>query len=277
MIKLNLKKYIVIAAVIFLLIILHYAKLLAPLESVLKTGLNPAFKGFYSLGAGLNNAYLGQTSKLDLASELKKAEERLNQLTVENVKLRFLQDENDALRKQLNFFSQDDSRYLMANVISRGALAESGEGGQAILIDKGARDGLSSGLAVVSSTAVGSSTRGVIIGKIAKVEEQLSQVYLITNKNCKLAAAIFGETKTSGITAGDLGLTVKMDFIPQTENIKVGDIAATSGLEQNVPRGLVIGRVTEVIKENNEVWQAATIEPMVDLGSLSVVSILLPR
>ena len=167
--------------------------------------------------------------------------------------------------------------FLMANVISRGDLASGNAAdSQIITIDKGAGDGIYPGLAAVSSTAVGTTSQGVIIGKVVGVKDQAAQIFLVTNKNSKLAASILGENKTSGVARGELGLTVRMDFIPQTENIKVGDIVATSGLEQNIKRGLVIGRVSEVKRENNEVWQSAGVEPMVNLDDLSIVAILLP-
>lgn len=277
MLKLNIKKYIIIAAVILLLIFLHYAKLLNPIESFLNKSLKPIFSVFYSIGTNVNKTYLKETVQHDLAAELRQAEEKINQLIAENVKLRFLEEENLALKKHLNFLDKDNRRYLMSNIISRGELTgDSGEGSQSVVIDKGSSDGLFAGLAVVSSTAMGSSSQGIIIGKIINVKEHIAEIYLVTNKNSKLAASIFGENKTSGIASGELGLTIKMDFIPQTENIKVGDIVATSGLEQSIPRGLVIGRVVKVNKENNEIWQTATIEPLVDSETLSVVAILLP-
>lgn len=277
MLKLNIKKYFLLLVVITLLIFLHYVKLLTPLESFLSKSLKPVFGGFYSLSANINKAYSEGTVKKDLAAELKQAEEKINQLTVKNAGLRFLEEENLALRKQLNFLNKDKWRYLMANIISRGELTDSsGQGSESVVIDKGSRDGLSAGLAVVSSTALGTSSQGVIIGKIVEVKEEMAEVHLITSRNSKLAVSILGEEKTSGIASGDLGLTVRMDFIPQTENIKTGDIVATSGLELKIPRGLVIGRVTKVSKENNEVWQSATIEPLVDLNNLIIVSVLLP-
>ena len=277
MFKLNIKKYFIIVAVLLLLIFLHYAKLLNPLESFLSQSLKPVFGGFYSLSTSINKTYLRETQTQDLTADLKKAEEKINQLIAENIKLRFLEEENSVLRKHLNFLNKDNRRYLISNIISRGELTGSNsEGNQSVVIDKGSADGLFAGLAVVSSTAMGTSSQGVIIGKIINVKEHIAEVYLVTNKNSKLAASIFGENKTSGIASGELGLTVKMDFIPQTENIKVGDIVATSGLEQSIPRGLVIGRVIKVSKENNEVWQSATIEPLVGLDTLSIISILLP-
>lgn len=276
MVKLNVKKYIIIAAVIMLLIFLHYSKLLNPIESFLGQGLKPLSKGFYSLSSNINRTFRDQTVKKDLAEKLKAAEEKVNQLTVEKVKLKFLEEENSVLRKHLNFLANSSERYLMANIISRGELTDDTKDSQSVVIDKGSRDGLFAGLAVVSSTAYGTSSRGIIIGKVVNVKDQIAEIYLVTNKNCKLAAAILGDNKTSGIVHGELGLTVKMEFIPQTENIKVDDVVATSGLEKNIPRGLVIGRVIKVTKENNEVWQSATIEPLINLDSLTIMAILLP-
>ena len=276
MIKLNIKKYITVIAVIMLLLFLHYSKLLNPIESLLAKWLEPIAKVFYSMSSDLSQTYLDQTAKVDLAAELKESREIINQLTAENVELKFLKEENLTLRKQLNFLAKSGERYIMANIISRGELEGEPEDSQSIVIDKGSRDGLFAGLAVVSSSSLGDTGQGIIIGKVVNVKDNLAEIYLVTNKNYKLAAAILGESKTSGIVAGELGLTIKMEFIPQTENIKPGDLVATSGLEQNIPRGLVIGRVTKVIKENNEVWQSAIIEPQIDLDSLSIVAILLP-
>jgi rod shape-determining protein MreC len=276
MLRFHVKKYIVITAVILLLIFLHYTGLFNPVESFIAKGLKPIAIVFYSLGSGINQTYINQTAKTDLTSELNSAEQTINQLTVENATLKFLEEENKVLRKQLNFLSKSGLRYSMANIISRGEMAENSKDSQSIVIDKGLKDGLYSGLAVVSSLTNGTTSQGVIVGKIIEVKDNISEVCLVTNKNCKIAAAILGENKTSGIALGELGLTVKMEFIPQTENIKAGDIVATSGLEQNIPRGLVIGRVTDVKKENNEVWQSATIEPQINLDSLSIISVILP-
>ncbi len=277
MTRLSLKKYIYVAAIVMLLIFFHYIKILNPLESFLNKTFKPFFGVFYSFSFDVNKNYSDETEKIDLTSDLKKAEEKINQLTSENIKLRFLEEENSILRKHLNFLKKDSQRYLMANIISRGELTGgTNQNNQAILIDKGSVDGLYPGLAVISSTAIGTSSQGVIIGKVIGVKDHIAEIYLVTNKKIKLAAAIFGDNKTSGIASGDLGLTVKMDFIPQTENIQIGDIVATSGLEQSVSRGLVIGRVSKIIKENNEVWQSAIIEPATDLDSLSIVAVLLP-
>lgn len=260
-----------------LIIFSHYANFLNPIESFLTKKFNPVLSFFYSLSSGINKTYLGQPPKSDLSGDLKQAEEKINQLIAENAKLRFLKEENAELRKSLNFLDEGNRKYLMSNIISRGGfMGNNVEAGQSAIIDKGSDDGLFAGLVVVSSTVVGNSIQGVVIGKITDVKENISEICLATNENIKFAASILGENKTSGIASGDLGLTIKMDFIPQIENIKQGDIVATSGLEKNIPRGLAIGRIVKVAKENNEVWQSASIEPLIDLDALSIVSVLLP-
>ena len=98
---------------------------------------------------------------------------------------------------------------------------------------------------------------------------------MTTSPGCKLAAAIQNQTKAQGITDGDLGLTIKMNYIPQLEKISLGDTVITSGLGDKIPRGLVIGKVIEVVSESNEVWQGATIEPLVNLNTLTVVTVII--
>jgi len=275
-VKLNVEKYAVVAIIILLLVFFHYTGLLKPLEAVLRRALAPAAKSLYSASLHLSGIFQDQSANKNLAEELSRAKEEISRLTAQNAELKFLEEENSVLRKNLNFLRRAGGHYLMANVISRGALAAESGNSQSVVIDKGARDGLFPGLAVVSSTADGARTQGAIIGKVAKVKENISEIYLVTNKNCKLAVAILGENKTTGIAQGELGLTVRLDFIPQTENIKIGDLVATSGLEENIERGLVVGRVVRVAKENNQVWQSAVIEPLLNLDNMTLAAILLP-
>jgi rod shape-determining protein MreC len=67
-----------------------------------------------------------------------------------------------------------------------------------------------------------------------------------------------------------------MNYIPQLEKVTVGDTVVTSGLSEDIPRGLVIGRVTNVKSISNEVWQTATIEPLLNFKNLTVVSVVIP-
>ena len=269
MFKMNTRRMLTIIAVIGLLIFLHFLNILRPAERLLVNLLNPIMSGIYSVGSNLRIKYNEQTSKIDLLEATKQLEARVNQLIEENVKLKIIEEENKILRDYLKFLTNNKFNYLMSNVISRGDLTDITRRTETIVIDKGLKDGVYPGLGVVSS-------EGIIIGKVVEVKDRISKVYLTNNNKCKLAATILNQEKTNGIAEGELGLTIKMEFIPQSEEVIVNDIIVTSGLEQSIPRGLVIGRVTEVNKESNELWQTARLSPIVDSDDLIIVSVLLP-
>ncbi len=269
MLKIDKKYTVIFVAVIGLLVFLHLTKILLPAENLLRTIINPLLGKFYSISTDLRTGYSEQTDKRNLTNEVKRLEIRARELTVENARLKSLEEENQILREHLRFSNSHDYDFVLANVISRGEIADLPSRNQILIIDKGTKHGLSLGLPVLSS-------QGIIIGKIAEVKDNVSKVNLTTDSQCKLAATIQNRDKTLGVAEGELGLTIIMNFIPQTEGVEIGDIIVTSGLEEKVPRGLVIGTVSQVLRESNEVWQSTAIEPLASLDGLVIVSVLLP-
>ncbi len=275
MLKIFSRKYIFYVAVILLLIFLHLTKVLWPVESFFLKILNPIGGELYSLSAYFRGFYQTNNSE-DLAAQVRLLKEENNDLIVDDAKIKLLEEENKVLRQQLKFFTKNKYNYVLANVVAKGNLINSDVGTPIFSIDKGKADGLVSGLAVVSPNIYGDGSQGIIIGKVTEVKDNLAQVLIITNPNCKLAAAVNGQSQTMGIARGELGLSVKMEFIPQNAELKLDDLIMTSGLEQNIPRGLVIGKINQVIKESNELWQSAVVEPLINLDELTIVAVLLP-
>lgn len=265
----NKNKLFTFIAVVGLLVFLYFIGLLKPVESFAAKIMNPVMSRFYSVGSSIRIKYDEQTSKIDLLQKVEDLEGQVVDLTKRNADLKKIEEENEILRGHLNFLTVNEYSYVMSNVISRGDVVNISDRIEVIVIDKGTNEGIYNGLVVVSSD-------GVVVGKIVNAREETSQVYLANNEECKIAVTTFNDDKTSGVTEGDMGLTVKMGYIPQDKNIMEGDIVVTSGLEQYIPRGLIVGQVKEVDKESTGLWQNAVIEPMVDLNNLIVVSVLLP-
>lgn len=260
----------VYAAVVGLLIFFLYFNFSRPFENVAMMALNPISKIFYNAAAKVRIRYeKSRETKENLHAKIYSLEEERNRLINENVKYRMLEEENKNLREQLGFLSGSNYHYVTTNVISRGDLADSSKVPETIIIDKGFKDGIYNGLSVISG-------QGVIIGKIIDTKDEVAKINLSNNIKCKLAATILNDNKTNGIAEGDLGLTIKMSFIPQAIVIKKDDIVITSGLEESIPRGLIIGKVLEVQNESNELWQSAVIEPLFNPDDLIIVSVILP-
>lgn len=253
-----------------LLVFLYFFGFLRPLENLLTKIINPIQGGFYSISSEIRVRYDEQTSKGDLLGKIKKLEDEVNELTKKNIDLKILRQENEILREHLRFSIINEREYVMADVISRGDGLNMNDRTEIIVLNKGTKDGIYPGLSVVDGS-------GVLVGKIEEVKDNISKVLLMNNKNCKITASIQGEEgDIHGVIEGELGLTTRMNFIPQSSLVRIDDVVITSGLEEFIPRGLIIGKVAEVKKENNELWQSATIESSIDLNDLVIVSVLIP-
>ena len=73
-----------------------------------------------------------------------------------------------------------------------------------------------------------------------------------------------------------MGLTIRLEMVAQNEPLQVGQDIVTSGLEPAVPPNLLIGRINQVNKENNALWQDAGLEPLTDANQLNFVSVIIP-
>ncbi|HEY9814964.1 MAG TPA: rod shape-determining protein MreC, partial [Candidatus Obscuribacterales bacterium] len=78
------------------------------------------------------------------------------------------------------------------------------------------------------------------------------------------------EALLTGSITGEVGL----EFIPQDAAIEPGDLVLTSGLGGNYPDNLLIGQVTGVRKRPFELYQTATVQPVVDFSKLNIVLVV---
>jgi rod shape-determining protein MreC len=267
--KIKKNNPILIFLVVFgLLVFLHGVGVLRPLENLFINVVKPVNINFFNIGNAFNKSYQDRASQASLQTRVDELTTEVAALTIVNSQEKELMDENVKLRSQLKFINENNYNSVAAAVIARESLVEGTEEGQDLIINKGSKDGIAIGQGVVNED-------GLIIGKIIEVKDTSAKICLTTSPECKFAATIQNQTKTQGITDGDLGLTIKMNYIPQLEKISAGDTVISSGLGGKIPRGLVIGKITEIRNESNEVWQDATIEPLVNLDNLTVVTVII--
>lgn len=192
---------------------------------------------------------------------------RLNEnqnLKVADAKLKDLEKENIELRKQLNFFHRRNFISVAADVV--GQNSDSVE--KMVIIDAGEAVGIKLGQPVVAGD-------GILVGTIAKVEKNISFARLINDNQSKIAATILNKDGSLGVVEGGYGLSVRMNFIPRNETVIIGDTIITSGLEQTIPRGLLIGEVAVAENEAYQPFQQAVLTTAIDLSKLTIVSVLI--
>ena len=193
---------------------------------------------------------------------LKKERDALLLKTADTEKVR---EENDTLRAMLAFAKRRPKLPIMAHVLA----AEPDPGTHAILLDKGAKDGVGVDQPVVAEG-------GIIVGKILKADATTSVALLLTDTRSRIGAAIGNATKTQGIVQGLRGLSLEMRLIPQNQEIAPGDLVVTSGIEPLVPEGLVIGQVQDVTAPERNPFKTAAVVSPVNYDQLNIVGIMAP-
>jgi rod shape-determining protein MreC len=263
------KTNIIFLAVFLLLVFFHSVGLLKPLENFLLYLVKPLSGSLYKYGAEFNNSYRARNTTINLNARVEDLTNEVARLTVLNSKYLSLEEENNKLSSILKFNNENSWKTVAVSVIGRETLAAIGNESQDIIINKGSNDGLRLNLGLINE-------EGVVVGKIIDLKPATAKICLTTSPGCQLAASLQNQNKTLGIVEGDLGLTIKMSYIPQSEKINIDDIVITSGLGGDIPRGLVIGKVQAVRNESNEIWQSATIEPLVNMDNLTVLAVIIP-
>ncbi len=146
-------------------------------------------------------------------------------------------------------------------------IARSPDNGQTLLIDKGTADGISNNMPVVAEG-------GHLIGSVLEARDKTSLVRLLADTTSSVPATILGDTRTIGLVQGEDGFLLHMQFIPQDEAIAIHDVVVSSGLDAYTPPDLVIGIVSEVIRNEAAPFQSARIEPLVDLRHVTQVFVI---
>ncbi len=187
--------------------------------------------------------------------------ESVRALSLREAEYRELKQQNLRLRSLLEFAESLPLKGRSAQVTGRapGYLAGT------LLIDRGSTSGLRPDLPVV--TAEGVVGRTVLVSPIG------SQVQLITNTDAAVGVLV-QRTGIPGVARGMGSRTMEVSYISNTEQVDVGDLIVTSGLDGIYPRGLPVGRVTES-KKGNLVYRHIVAEPAADLMRLSEVLVLL--
>ena len=131
---------------------------------------------------------------------------------------------------------------------------------QMVAIDRGKGDGIKVGMPVVTEG-------NALVGTVTKVEGSHSWVTLITDVDSAVSALIL-ESRAQGVVVGGYSKRLSMEFVGQDATVKEGDTVITSGVGAGHPAGLVIGRVTGVAGDRQEVFRRVTVEPLASLSRL---------
>ena len=135
-----------------------------------------------------------------------------------------------------------------------------------VAIDVGRDDGVKKGMPVITQGTT-------LVGTISQVEDGHAWVTLVTDVDSAVSALLL-ESRTEGVVAGSYSRQLRMDFVEQNAEVNEGDTVLTSGLNGTYPKDLVIGKVTGVSANRQELFRSVIVEPLASLSRLETVLVM---
>ena len=225
---------------------------LSPVQKCVAVSAN-SVKGFF--GNIINSG--------DNAKENKKLIEENLSLQAQIRMLEGYKTENERLRGLLELEdNRQEFKSVGANVIAR----DSSEFHDTITIDKGSKDGIKVGAVVTVPEG--------LVGVVSEVGHNFSKVKTVYDSQTSVSAIC--------LRTGDMGIVeptgslssngeCNMNYIDKSAKTVVGDMIETSGTGGVFPRGILIGKVSEITEDKRNLTLTATIEVSVNLNNIDVV------
>jgi rod shape-determining protein MreC len=250
------------AALSVLLIILSAAGLLAPLEDLVAVPLNWVSGLFNRAALGTVEAVEGGRSYAELQQYAAELETALAGLTAEVVTLREIESDYDRLAELAGYDAPGRNQEIVtADVVSRDTSSTL----RTIVINKGTRDGIRRGMAVITGQG--------LVGRVIEVTANASRVMLITSEASAVAARVL-RSRTEGAVVGRASGELRMVMLDPSADIQIGDLVITSGLGGSLPPDLVIGQVRSTRQFESEIEQSAEISSLIDFTKLEIVQVI---
>ena len=200
--------------------------------------------------------------------ELKK---QVEELTIELNTIKLERYELENLRELFEL----DQKYpsydkVAANVIGKDA----GNWFQSFTIDKGSRDGIETGMNVMAGSG--------LVGIVSTVGPNYATVTAIISDLSKVSGMVL-TTSDNLIVNGSLqkmseNMTIEFSGLNDRDNeVAIGDPVVTSYVSYDYQQGILIGYISEITTDSNNLTRSGTITPAVDFEHIEEVLVILNK
>ncbi len=217
-------------------------------------------------GHNANNTTKGFFYSLDLIEEnkdLKAQNAKLKEDLAKNLLQTKELAELKKLSKALNYdFIKNSRKLITTDIIA----FDNNKELRTFSINAGEDSGIRTGNIVICGD--------YLVGKVYSTTNSTSKVIAITDGDNKVSFTTRGNKDILGITNGSKNGKIKGYMIDRNSNIKEGDEIITSGTGI-YPKGIVIGKVINVIKNSDRQFTEVQIKSKASLGNLDKVSVII--
>lgn len=156
-------------------------------------------------------------------------------------KLATLTEQNVRLRELLNSAALVDDKVIISELIG----LDPSPFTQRIIIDKGSRDSVFVGQPVLDASG--------LMGQVVEVMPYTARVLLITDSVHSVPVQV-NRNGLRAIASGSGSDYLELRHVPETSDIKEGDLLVSSGLGQRFPAGYPVARVRSVVHDAGQAF-----------------------
>lgn len=263
-------KIVIISVVVVLMLVLaalsagEESKLNA-VRNIISVPLNQLQKGIGAVGDKIKETVNFFRDVRTARAENEELKKKVQEIERELDKVYRLQKENENLRQLLSFKEQFTQETVGCNIISKDA----GNLFEAFTIDRGSKDGVNVNDPVINASG--------LVGRVSRVDLLSSKVVSIIDTESSVSARL-SKSRDLVILRGDAQLRIeglcRLDYIPPDIEVTVGDKVETSGMSSLYPKGIIIGEIVQVIKNEGQFDYYAIVKPAVDFQRLEEVVVI---
>ena len=200
-------------------------------------------------------------TKALLKEKIKNLEEIVYNLSIQAQENKLIKAENKLLRNILKI--QKDFGIIGKN--AEIILPEVRNGYSIITINKGLENNIKNGAPVINHKG--------LVGQIINISENYSEIKPITSKTYAVPA-IMDNGKENVILYGNGNGELEIPLFPASSSIQINDTFITSGIDDIYPKGINIGRVTEIKPTKSPKFNCITVKPFSQPTTFSQITVL---
>jgi rod shape-determining protein MreC len=217
---------------------------------------------YATFSAGVRSTTDLYINLVDIKKNNRVLNQELTELKAQLGALTELSLENQRLSQLLDFKQRGKMDLLAARIIGRDALSDY----DTITIDRGTTHGVKKGMGTITISGV--------VGYISSVENNSAKILLLTDRYSVIDGVV-QRSRARGMVQGVSKEKCSLTFLKRTDDVLVGDIVVTSGLDNYFPKGFPIGTVTDVAKEKYGLGQEVKLQPIVTAPNIEEVFVVI--
>ncbi|MDO4325573.1 MAG: rod shape-determining protein MreC [bacterium] len=269
----NYSKYILIILSILCVLMIGLTSLnssfVEPLRSTIGYLLVPLQSGVNAAGSVVYDELMDIAKMRDALAENEKLKAQIDALTEENNRLGQEQYELERLRELYEL----DQEYMQYHKVAARVIAkDSGNWFQVFRINKGLDDGIQVNMNVLSGAG--------LVGIVTDVGANYATVRSIIDDASNVSAMSM-QSGDNCIVSGDLRLfedgKLRVNHVLKDDNINAGDRLVTSNISDVFLPGILIGYVTELSIDANNLTKSGYLIPAANFDDLQEVLVITER